>query len=199
MVIPCFVSGKGVNATDRTRTFRREVFHILESTGLGYDTRYRYYQKQFPEMAPSELAQMVCDPIESYDKDWKGYLATHGVGRDEDEVISAFVVERDALFSREAQVAIYCYDEAGFGSGVNTMRFIQGKKPILGFYNPEVKIKGVNIHNVLQLTVGFPELVTLVRYSTLAEIPPKLIAWLEEIAARSAMGDNLGNLGITHV
>jgi len=85
MLIPCYVSGKGMHATHRTRRFKTEVIHILESTGLGYDTRYRYYQRQFPEKEPGELAQMVCDPIEIYDKDWEDYLITHGGGRDEDE------------------------------------------------------------------------------------------------------------------
>ncbi|HEX8650594.1 MAG TPA: hypothetical protein VF708_07115 [Pyrinomonadaceae bacterium] len=187
MLIPCFVSGKGVDATDHTKTFRRDVFHILESTGLGYDTRFRYYQTQYPELAHDELAQMVCNPFESYDKEWNSYLAAHSEGKSKDEVISAFVLDRDKLFCNEAQAAIYCYDEAGFGSGINTMRFIQAKKPIIGFYNPEVKTKGVNIHNILQLTVEFPDLVTLVRYHTFMDIQPKLISWLGEIATRSAI------------
>lgn len=193
MTIPYFVSGKGVDATDRTKSFRRDVFHILESTGLGYDTRFRYYQKQYPELAPDELAQMVCNPFESYDKDWNDYLTANGRGKSKDEVISAFVLERDTLFCREAQAAIYCYDEAGFGSGINTMRFILAKKPILGFYNPEVKTRGVNLHNILQLPIEFPELITLVRYNTFADIRHSLISWLGEAAARSTRRDDFGN------
>src|SRR5919198_3056289 len=63
--IPCYVSGRGMHATDRTREFKVEVIHLLESSGLGYDTRYRYYRVQFPEMDPRQLARMICDPIEN--------------------------------------------------------------------------------------------------------------------------------------
>jgi hypothetical protein len=181
--IACYVSGKGMHATHRTRQFKVEVIHVLESTGLGYDTRYRYYRTQFPGMDPGQLARMICDPIEDYDRDWADYLAAHAVGRHEDEVIMAFVMERDARFRREAQAAIYCYDEAGFGSGVNTMRFILEGKPILGFYHRESRHMGVNLHNVLQLQVEFPTLVTLVRYGSLAEIRPTLLAWLQDLTA----------------
>jgi hypothetical protein len=170
-------------ATDRTKEFKLEVIHVLESSGLGYDTRYRYYRVQFPEMDPRQLARMICDPIENYDKDWGDFLAAHAGGQDEDEVITAFVMERDERCRREAQAAIYCYDEAGFGSGVNTMRFILKGKPILGFYNPEPKPGGINWHNVLQLRAEFPTLVTLVRYRALTEIRPALVAWLQGLAA----------------
>jgi hypothetical protein len=170
-------------ATDRTKEFKLEVIHVLESSGLGYDTRYRYYRVQFPEMDPRQLARMICDPIENYDKDWGDFLAAHAGGQDEDEVITAFVMERDERCRREAQAAIYCYDEAGFGSGVNTMRFILEGKPILGFYNPEPKPGGINWHNVLQLRAEFPTLVTLVRYRALTEIRPALVAWLQGLAA----------------
>ena len=142
-MIPCYVSGKGMHATERTRTFKTAVIHILESTDLGYDTRYRYYRQQFPEVDPCKLARLVCDPIELYDKDWGEYLTTHGAGRDADDALTAFVIERDACFRREAQAVIYCYDEAGFGSGINSMRFILEKKPILGFYDPEVNTRGL--------------------------------------------------------
>jgi hypothetical protein len=171
-------------ATDRTREFKVEVIHILESSGLGYDTRYRYYRGQFPDMDPRQLARMICDPIEKYDRDWSDFLAAHAVGRDEDEVTTAFVMERDARFRGEARAAIYCYDEAGFGSGLNTMRFILEGKPILGFYNPEPTPGGVNLHNVLQLRAEFRTLVTLVRYRALTEIRPALLAWLQGLAAR---------------
>jgi len=183
MGIPCYVSGKGMHATDRTRQFKVEVIEILESTGRGYDTRYRYYRQQFPDMDSRALARLVCDPIEYYDKDWLAYRAAHIGGQDEDEVITTFVMERDALFRRQAQAAIYCYDEAGFGSGLNSLRLLMEDKPILGVYNPEVKDHGVNLHNILQLGVEFPRLVTLVHYSTGVEIRPKLLAWLEEVAA----------------
>jgi hypothetical protein len=172
-----------MHATHRTRQFKVEVIHVLESTGLGYDTRYRYYRTQFPGMDPGQLARMICDPIEDYDRDWADYLAAHAVGRHEDEVIMAFVMERDARFRREAQAAIYCYDEAGFGSGVNTMRFILEGKPILGFYHRESRHMGVNLHNVLQLQMEFPTRVTLFRYGSLAEIRTTLLAWLRDLCA----------------
>lgn len=184
MTIPCYVSGKGMHATDRTKQFKVEVIHILETTGLGYDTRFRYYRNQFPGMALPELARRVCDPIEHYDRDWPDYLAAHGAECDEDEVITAFVMARDALFRRGAQAAIYCYDEAGFGSGLNTMRFIFEGKPLLGFYNPAVKATGINVHNVLQLKQGYPDLVTLVPYHALAEIRFILVGWLQDLQAR---------------
>jgi hypothetical protein len=184
MTIPCYVSGKGMHATDRTKQFKIEVIQILETTGLGFDTRYRYYRQQFPGMALPELARMVCDPIEQYDRDWPDYLAAHGAGRDEDDVITAFVMARDALCRREAQAAIYCYDEAGFGSGLNTMRFILESKPLLGFYNPAIKAMGVNVHNVLQLQLAYPDLVTLAPYHALAEVRPALVGWLQELQAR---------------
>jgi hypothetical protein len=184
MTIPCYVSGKGMHATDRTKQFKIEVIQILEMTGLGFDTRYRYYRKQFPDMVLPELARRVCGPIEHYDRDWPGYLAAHGAGRDEDEIITAFILARDALFRCEAQAAIYCYDEAGFGSGLNTMRFILEGKPLLGFYNPAVKATGLNVHNVLQLKLDYPDLVTLVPYHALAEVRPALVGWLHDLQER---------------
>jgi hypothetical protein len=184
MQIPCYVSGKGMYATGLTKSVKVEVIEILESTGLGYDTRYRYYHRQFPGMAPPELAQRICEPIEYYDRDWPDYVADHGAGRDEDEVITEFFMARDALFRREAQAAIFCYDEAGFGSGMNTMRFILEGKPILGFYNPAVKSRGVNVHNVLQLKLAYSDRVTLVPYGALAEIRPTLVGWLRDRQVR---------------
>ena len=47
MAIPCYVSGKGMYATDRTRQFKVAVIEQLEATGVGYDTRYRYYHLRF--------------------------------------------------------------------------------------------------------------------------------------------------------
>jgi hypothetical protein len=150
---------------------------------VGYDTRYRYYQQQFPTMAPSALAQMICDPIEYYDLDWEVYQAAHGAGGEADAVLTAFMLERDARFRQEAQVAIYCYDEAGFGSGLNTMRFLQAEKPILGFYHAEIKQQGVNLHNILQLAIDFPTRVTLVCYQSLDDIGSTLLAWLQQTDA----------------
>jgi hypothetical protein len=183
MAIPCYVSGKGMYATDKTRQFKVTVIERLEAAGVGYDTRYRYYQQQFPMMAPSALAQMICDPIENYDLDWEAYQAANGAGCDADDVLTAFMLERDAHFRQEAQVAIYCYDEAGFGSGLNTMRFLQADKPILGFYHAEIKQQGVNLNNILQLAIDFPTRVTLVCYRSLDDIDAPLLAWIEKTAA----------------
>jgi hypothetical protein len=183
MAIPCYVSGKGMYATDKTRQFKVTVIERLVAAGVGYDTRYRYYQQQFPMMAPSALAQMICDPIENYDLDWEAYQAANGAGCDADDVLTAFMVERDAHFRQEAQVAIYCYDEAGFGSGLNTMRFLQADKPILGFYHAEIKQQGVNLNNILQLAIDFPTRVTLVCYRSLDDIDAPLLAWIEKTAA----------------
>ncbi|MFQ5912513.1 MAG: hypothetical protein ACE5JS_04970, partial [Nitrospinota bacterium] len=180
--IPCYVSGKGMHASDRTRNFKVIVIEALEASGLGYDTRYRFYRKQFPGTGPGKLARMVCDPIELYDKDWKDYLAKYGEGRDEEGALAEFVLERDSLFRREAKAAVYCYDEAGFGSGVNSMRFIGERKPILGFYHPESKKSGTNLTNIIQLRVEYPERVTLVAYRSLDEIPGEVNAWLRGIA-----------------
>jgi hypothetical protein len=116
MAIPCYISGKGMYATDKTRQFKVTVIEQLEATGMGYDTRYRYYQQQFPTMAPSTLAQMICDPIEYYDLDWQASQSANGAGWEADDVLTAFMLERDARFRHEAQVTIYCYDEAGFAS-----------------------------------------------------------------------------------
>ncbi|MFQ5691477.1 MAG: hypothetical protein ACE5IM_00335 [Nitrospinota bacterium] len=173
-----------MGATETTRAFKVAVILALESSGLGYDTRYRFYQRRFPDMDPEALARRVCDPVEYHDRDWKSVLAGRGPGRgrepgrDEEEVLAEFVTERDALFRHEAKAAIYCYDEAGFGSGVNSMRFLRDGKPILGFYGPESRRSGMNLTNVIQLGVEHPDRVTLVEYRSIDEVPPKVIAWL---------------------
>ena len=48
-MIPCYVSGAGMFATDATRVFKTLVIDWLEASGLGYDTRYLHYRAQFPE------------------------------------------------------------------------------------------------------------------------------------------------------
>ena len=177
---PCYVSGKGMHATDATWRFKTAVMVLLQSSGLGFDTRAHYYRKQFPEMPDAEFARMVCDPIEYYDKDWSVWQRENRNRFDnEDELTTAFFLERDLGFQAEAKAAIFCFDEAGFGSGVNVMRFIHAGKPVLGFYNPEYRKAGHNIHNVLQLAMQYPELVTLHRYREVDEITAKLVAWLE--------------------
>ena len=178
-MIPCYVSGKGMHATDATWQFKITVMALLQQSGLGYDTRHRYYRNQFPAMPDDEFARMVCDPIEYYDKDWPDWkLENRHRFENEDECITAFFLERDLGFQAEAKVAIFGFDEAGFGSGVNVMRFITADKPVLGFYNPDLYRKGHNIHNVIQLAMNYPEQVTLHRYHHVDEITAQVVAWL---------------------
>ena len=120
-MIPCYVSGKGMYATVTTWAFKTAVIEALESSLLGYDTRYRYYRTQFPDMDALELARLICDPIEYYDKDWPAYRAGDGMRLPLVEAATRFMLERDHLFRTEAQAAIYCFDEAGFGSGINVI------------------------------------------------------------------------------
>lgn len=176
-MIPCYVSGKGMHATRRTWDFKTLVIEMLESSGLGYDTRYRYYQRRFPELARADLARLICDPIEYYDRDWPDYRAARP-GRNETELVTEFMLERDRLFREEARAAIYCYDEAGFGSGVNTLRFLHAGKPVLGFYNPHGLGETLNLSNVLQLGLEYPALFTLVSYEHSEEIGARVAAWL---------------------
>ncbi len=182
-MIPCYVSGKGMHATDATWRFKTAVMAVLQSSGLGYDTRSNYYRKQFPEMPDDEFARMVCDPIEQYDKDWPAWQRENRHRyKNEDECITAFFLERDLGFQAEAEVAIVGFDEAGFGSGVNVMRFIHAGKPVLGFYNPDHRPPGHNIHNVMQLAMQYPALVTLHRYREVDEITAQVVAWLGDLS-----------------
>jgi len=178
-VIPCYVSGKGMHATTTTWTFKTLVIEALESSDLGYDTRYRYYQRQFPDMAYGALARLICDPIEYYDRDWPGYYALHKDTQDEVTAATEFMLERDERFRAEARVAIYCYDEAGFGSGVNTMRFLQAGKQVLGFYSAERLGGTLNLSNVLQLGLEYPRQFTLQSYRRPEEIPAAVLEWLK--------------------
>ena len=183
--IPCYVSGKGMYATATTQDFKVAVIGLLQDSGLGYDTRYRYYQRQFPDMAPAQLARMICDPIEYYDRDWPAWRAAQPAGRDEQQSVTAFFLERDSIFRDEARAAIYCFDEAGFGSGVNAMRFITDGKPLLGFYRRGIEARRVNLGNVLQLQMEYPALVSLHAYESLEDILPEVRRWLERLAQRN--------------
>lgn len=169
-------------ATGQTWLFKTTVISVLESSGVGYDTRFHYYRQQYPDTDVSHLARMVCDPIEYYDKDWPEYLANKDPHKDEEEAVVDFVLLRDCQFQREAQGAIYCYDEAGFGSGINTMRFINAGKPIIGFYNCSIGNQGINLSNILQLKVVYPNLVTLVEYSSPGEISDQVIRWINKVS-----------------
>jgi len=178
-MIPCYVSGKGMHATMTTWTFKTSVIEALESSGLGYDTRFRYYRGQFPDMERGALARLICDPVEYYDRDWPGYFAARKGTQDEVAAATGFMLERDGRFRAEAGVAIYCYDEAGFGSGVNTIRFLTAGKPILGFYSGERPSGTLNLSNIVQLGMEYPGLFTLLRYRQPEEIPAAVLKWLQ--------------------
>lgn len=175
---PCYVSGKGMYATAATWAFKTAVIDALESSGLGYDTRYRYYRRQFPDMAPAALARMICDPVEYYDREWPAYYAGVAERLSEEEAATAFMLARDHRFRDEAQAAIFCYDEAGFGSGVNTLRFLHSGRPVLGFYHDERRSGTLNLSNILQLRLDYPDLVTLRSYRHVEEIPAQVLDWL---------------------
>ena len=180
-MIPCYVAGKGMHATSTTWDFKTTVFDLLETHGLGYDTRYRYYQDEFPDMPKDELGRMICDPIESYDKDWPAYWANKKPGRDKEEVLTEYMLHLDDRFRSEAKVGIFCFDEAGLGTGINVMRFMAMKKPMLGLYNPVIKQRGVNINNILQIRIDYPELVTLQTYDSLDVLTSHVMVWLKTV------------------
>jgi hypothetical protein len=77
-MIPCYVGGSGKSACASTKDFNVAVFELLESTGLGYDTRYRHYRRQYPDMNREQFARMVCDPIEADDEKSPDYFTRHG-------------------------------------------------------------------------------------------------------------------------
>ena len=180
-MMPCYVGGKGKSASASTTDFKVAVFGFLESTGLGYDTRYRYYRRQYPHMSREQLARMVCDPIEDYDREWPDYRARHGGSMSEDALLTAFVLEKDRNFRDEARAAIFCYDEAGLGTGINSMQLLADGKPLIGFFSRDPIRGPVNVQNILQLELLYPSLVTLVRYNDLNEVGPSLTRWLTEL------------------
>jgi hypothetical protein len=67
---------------------------------------------------------MVYDPIEDYDREWPEYRARHSGSLSEEEGLTAFVWEKDAGFRAEARAAIFCYNGAGLGTGINSMRLL---------------------------------------------------------------------------
>jgi len=179
-MIPCYVGGAGMFASDTTRNFKTRVIEWLEETGIGYDTRYRYYRSQFPQLATRELARMVSEPVERYDRDWPAWRAAHAAP-DAEQALARFIVERDSGFRDEAEVAIYCFDEAGIGSGINVMRFIQHGKPVFGFHAADPGLRRVNLTNVLQLAVEFPGQVLLASYRQPGDITAQLDRWLRAL------------------
>ncbi|MDH5301833.1 MAG: hypothetical protein OEW58_10780 [Gammaproteobacteria bacterium] len=178
---PCYVSGKGMYATVATWDFKTHVMELLNRHELGFDTRYAYYRQQFPQMRDSNLARMICDPMEYYDKQWPAYRETHAGRADEWVLATEFMLALDLEFQAQAQCAIFCYDEAGFGSGVNNMRMLVQNKPVLGFYHRALESVRRNISNFLQLRITHPHLVTLVEYETIADLEQPLLAWFESI------------------
>jgi len=177
-MIPCYVSGKGMHATDITWSFKTSVIATLEETRLGYDTRFEYYRKQFPDMNTEQLARMICDPMEYYDLDWDEYRAINKRSMSKEEMATRFMLERDMAFQSKAQVAIYCFDEAGFGSGINVMRFLTNQTPVLGFMSEKHTHKSLNVSNVLQLKALFPDLIHLCEYQTMNDVQKDVIQWL---------------------
>jgi len=168
-------------ASDVTWNFKVSVITALEASGLGYDTRFRYYRNRFPDLSTHDLARKVCDPIEYYDTDWPPYFESVRETQTEAEAATRFMLERDLRFQAAARVAIYCFDEAGFGSGVNCMRFLCAGKPILGFYHPDHLVRGLNLSNILQLSVAFPDLVHLKVYSNPTELSEYATTWLDSM------------------
>jgi hypothetical protein len=172
-----------MHASATTWSFKTQIITMLEQSGLGFDTRHHYYQQQFPDMDHAELARLICDPMEYYDKDWPAYRDQRLPEYNEELAATEFMLALDNRFRNQAQTVIACYDEAGFGSGVNAMIFLQAGKPLLGFYNRQSLGKTINLSNILQLGIAFPELVTLHEYQHPDEIPGIARAWLERISA----------------
>jgi len=180
-MIPCYVTGKGMHASATTWSFKTGIIAMLEQTGLGFDTRYRYYRTKFPDLDAMELARLICDPMEYYDPDWPAYRDRRAPERGEEQAATEFMLGLDNRFRDEARAVIACYDEAGFGSGVNAMVFLQGGKPLLGFYNRQSLAPTTNLSNILQLGLAYPELVTLHEYHDPDEIPAVAKTWLENL------------------
>jgi len=184
-MIPCYVTGKGMYASATTWSFKTGIIAMLEQTGLGFDTRYRYYRPLFPHLETMVLARQICEPMEYYDPDWPAYRDRCVPECSEEQAATAFMLRLDNLFRDQAQAVIACYDEAGFGSGVNAMIFLHAGKPLLGFYNREALAKTTNLSNILQLALAYPERVTLHEYHHPDEIPAIARAWLEQLGTKS--------------
>jgi hypothetical protein len=181
-MIPCYVGGRGKSAHASTKDFKVAVFELLESTGLGYDTRYRYYRRQYPDMSREDFARMVCNPIEGYDKDWPDYRERRAGSMSKELSLTAFVLERDQAFRDEARAAIICYNEAGLGTGINSMQLLAKGKPLIGFFLRDPTQGPLNVQNILQLELLYPSLVTLVPYDDLNEVSQRLTGWLTELS-----------------
>jgi hypothetical protein len=178
---PCYVTGKGMFASEPTWSFKTTIIEMLETTRLGFDTRYRYYEKQFPGMEREPLARLICDPMEYYDQDWPKFRDQRSGTCSEDQAATEFMLQLDNRFRDEAEAVIACYNEAGFGSGVNAMYFLQAGKPLLGFYNRAQLAPSINLSNLLQLALAFPGLAEIHEYHNPEEIIETTRSWLENL------------------
>src|SRR4029453_11932472 len=84
----------------------------------------------------------------------------------------------------EARAPVYFFDEARIGSGINAMRFLHAGKPLIGFYAAEERGRRINLTNVLQLAIEFPERVRLAAYRRPEEITARLAEWLRALGAQ---------------
>jgi len=85
-------------------------------------------------MSREDFARMVCNPIEGYDTDWPDYRERRAGSMSKELSLTAFVLERDQAFRDEARAAIICYNEAGLGTGINSMQLLAEGKPLIGFF-----------------------------------------------------------------
>ena len=95
-------------------------------------------------------------------------------------------MEKDQGFRDEARAAIICYNEAGLGTGINSMRLLADGKPLIGFFLRDPTRGPVNVQNIFQLELLYPSLVTIASYDDLNEVAPRLTGWLTELSGASA-------------
>ena len=120
--------------------------------------------------------------IEGYDKDWPDYRKRRVGSMSKELSLTAFVLERDQAFREEARAAIICYNEAGLGTGINSMQLLAKGKPLIGFFLRDPTQGPLNMQNILQLELLYPSLVTLVPYDDLNEVSQRLTGWLTELS-----------------
>ena len=119
--------------------------------------------------------------MEYYDRDWPSYRDGRPPDCSEEQAATEFMLQLDNRFRDEAEAVIACYDEAGFGSGVNAMVFLQAGKPLLGFYNRTHLAATMNLSNLLQLQLAYPGLATLYEYHEPEEMVAVARSWLENL------------------
>lgn len=180
--VPLYVAGKGMFATRATTSFKTGIMHILEKSGLGYDTRMAYYAMQYPDLTFERLSRMICDPIEYYDKEWPDYQKRHAKAANPDMLVVDFFLPRDQRFREQAKGAIIGFHEAGLGTGINCMRFLLDGKPILGFL-PQNDNSAVNRDNIFQLVREYPEQFTLIQEPDCLETVIR--NWIESLQTKA--------------